>query len=139
MSDIFSKSKRSEIMSQIHGKNTKLEKIVYAYLRKEGTYFQKHYRTKFGIVLDVALPRKKKAVFIDGDFWHGRTVERVRGRRGDGDFWTKKLERNLERDKEQGELLKEHGWEYIRVWESDLVRKSSQEETLLKIKKFLTS
>lgn len=139
MADIFDAAKRSEIMSRIRGKNTKLERIVYSYLRKEKVYFQKHYRTRFGIVLDVALPRKKRAVFIDGDFWHGRTVDKVRERRGKDDFWTKKLERNIERDEEQTELMKANGWQFIRVWESDLTRKSVQADTLELIKQFLIS
>lgn len=124
-------------MSRIRGKNNRLERMVYSYLRKEKVYFQKHYRTKFGIVLDVSLPRKKKAVFIDGDFWHGRTLEKVRARRGDDDFWTKKLERNKERDHNQSKLMKANGWAFMRVWESDLVRKATKENALIKIKEFL--
>ena len=124
-------------MSLIRGKDTKLERLVFSYLRKNKIYFQKHYRTKFGIVLDVALPRKKKAVFIDGDFWHGRTVEKVRARRGRDDFWTKKLERNIERDAQQSQILLNHRWTFIRVWESDLVRKSTSQDELEKIAKFL--
>lgn len=137
MADIFEPEKRSEIMSRIRGKDTKLEKLVFSYLRKEGIYFQKHYRTKQGIVLDIALPRKKKAVFIDGDFWHGRTIEKVRARRGKDDFWTKKIERNIERDKEQTQILKANNWSFIRVREGELIRKETQESELVKIAQFL--
>jgi len=139
MADIFEPEKRSEIMSRIRGKNTKVELTVYSYLRKERVYFQKHYRGKFKVRLDVALPRKKRAVFIDGDFWHGKSLERVRQQRGEEDFWTKKLVRNIERDKEQNKILAEHGWTVLRVWESDINRKITREETLEKIKAFLTS
>jgi DNA mismatch endonuclease (patch repair protein) len=126
-------------MSRIRGKNTKVEKLVFSYLRKEGVYFQRHYRTKQGIVLDIALPRKKKAVFIDGDFWHGRTVERVRERRGKDDFWTKKIERNIERDAEQAQTLLDNGWRFMRAWESDLTRKRTNQPALEKIADFLKS
>jgi len=139
LSDIFDSEKRSEIMSKIRGKNTKPELIVYAYLRKEKVYFQKHYRTKQGIVLDVAQPRKKKAVFIDGDFWHGRTLEKIRSRRGDDDFWTKKLERNIERDNEQYTKLVGAGWSIKRVWESDILKKATCEKTLIDLVVFLRS
>ena len=91
MTDIFTPDKRSEVMSKIRGKNTKPELLVFRYLRSNKVYFRKHYRTKQGIVLDLALPRKKRAVFVDGDFWHGRTLEHVVERRGEGDFWTMKL------------------------------------------------
>jgi DNA mismatch endonuclease (patch repair protein) len=124
-------------MSRIRGKNTKPELIVYGYLRKNKVYFQKHYRSKEKVVLDVALPRKKKAIMVDGDFWHGRTLEKVAERRGEDDFWTKKLRRNAERDRQQAELLRSSGWELIRVWESDIMRKKTREETLQTIKNFL--
>ena len=57
-------------MSKIRSKNTKLEVLVFRELRKRGVYFQKHYERVVGKP-DIALPRKRKAVFLDGDFWHG--------------------------------------------------------------------
>lgn len=137
MADIFDPDKRSDIMSRIRGKNTKVELLVCGYLRKNGIYFRKHYRTKEGVVLDLALPRKKKAVFIDGDFWHGRTYDKVLSRRGKDDFWTKKLERNIERDRAQIKLLTESGWAILRVWESEIVKKKTQKEQFDKIVSFL--
>jgi DNA mismatch endonuclease, patch repair protein len=137
MADFLKPAQRSELMSKIKGKNTKVELLVYKYLRKEKIYFQKHYRARFGVRLDVAIPRKKKAVFIDGDFWHGRTLERVMERRGPEDFWTMKLIRNIERDKQQAELLKANDWIFIRVWESELTKKSTQDNALQRIKDFL--
>jgi DNA mismatch endonuclease (patch repair protein) len=138
MVDIFTPEKRSEIMSRIRGKNTKPELLVYRYLRNNKIYFQKHYRTKQGIVLDLALPRKKMAVMIDGDFWHGRTIERVIERRGEDDFWTRKLRRNIERDIEQLSLLRTHGWNVLRIWETDLMRKSTRKRSLFRIEDFLS-
>lgn len=124
-------------MSRIKGKNTKPELLVFYYLRKQKIYFQKHYRTKQGIVLDLALPGKKRAVFIDGDFWHGRTLEGLLQKKGDDDFWVRKLKRNIDRDNEQRGLLIEDGWDILAVWESDLIRKRTQTEALESIKTFL--
>lgn len=76
MTDVFSKQKRSEIMSLIRSKNTAIELNVFRFLRRNSIYFQKNYKRAMGSP-DVALPRKKKAVFIDGDFWHGWKVLRV--------------------------------------------------------------
>jgi DNA mismatch endonuclease (patch repair protein) len=126
-------------MSRIRGKDTKPELLVFRYLRKNKVYFQKHYRSREGIVMDVALPRKKMVVFIDGDFWHGRSVQKVLERRGESDFWTKKLIRNIERDREQSARLTSRGWKILRVWESDLKRKSTRQESLSSIKSFLES
>lgn len=139
MADIFDAAKRSEIMSRIRGKNTKSEVMVARYLRANKIYFQKHYRSREGIVMDFALPRKKKVLFIDGDFWHGRTYEKVRERRGEDDFWTKKIRRNIERDKLQRSLLAKNGWAFMTVWDSDIARKSTRTETLIRVKKFFMS
>lgn len=135
MPDIFDPAKRSEIMSKIRGKNTKAELIAFRYLRKEGIYFQKHYKRVPGSP-DIALPRKKRAVFIDGDFWHGKTIDRVM-KRGAEDFWTKKILRNIERDRQQEKILLEKGWQILRIWESDITRKSTQMECLKRIGAFL--
>ena len=92
MTDIFDPQKRSEVMSKIKGKNTKAEVIVFRYLRANKIYFQKHYKRAPGSP-DISLPRRKRAVFIDGDFWHGRTIERLIERRGADmdDYWIKKI------------------------------------------------
>jgi DNA mismatch endonuclease (patch repair protein) len=70
MADKFTKEKRSLIMAAIKSKNTKQELKVFKELRKRKVYFQKHYR-KIAGTPDIAIPSKKIAVFIDGDFWHG--------------------------------------------------------------------
>lgn len=96
--DIFDTTKRSAIMKLIKSKNSKAEVMVFRYLRKEGIYFQKHYKRAPGSP-DIALPRRKKAVFIDGDFWHGRTYQRlVERRKDDDDYWVVKIKRNMDRD-----------------------------------------
>ncbi len=137
MTDVFTKEKRSEIMSRIRSKNTEAEKIVFSFLRKNKIYFQKHYKRIPGSP-DIASPRKKKAVFIDGDFWHGRDFERVKKNRDADDYWVKKIGDNIERDKKQRAAIKEEGWAVLKIWESNLKRKSSRAEQLEKIKNFLT-
>jgi DNA mismatch endonuclease (patch repair protein) len=136
MTDMFSPEKRSEIMSRIRSKETQAEKIVFRYLRKQGVYFQKHYKRVAGKP-DVALPRKKKAVFVDGDFWHGRDYDRILKSRPPGDYWITKLAYNMERDARQRKELIANGWQLLLVWESDIKRKKTQQETLEAIKQFL--
>jgi DNA mismatch endonuclease (patch repair protein) len=137
MPDIFEPEKRSEIMRHIKSKNSKAELYVFRELRRRGIYFQKHYRHAPGTP-DLALPRKRLAVFIDGDFWHGRTFEGLRMRRPDPeDFWVKKIQRNMNRDARQEAELSAMGWKVLRVWDSDLNRKRTAESTLEKIVIFL--
>ncbi|NTV40949.1 MAG: very short patch repair endonuclease [Candidatus Moranbacteria bacterium] len=118
MADVFSKEKRSEIMSKIRSKNTKAEMDVFSALRKEGVYFQKHYKKALGC-LDIALPRKKIAIFIDGDFWHGRHFESWVDRMPNK-YWKEKIANNIKRDRKNSFLLKKDGWRVKRIWETQV-------------------
>lgn len=133
--DVFNKEKRSEIMSHIRSKNTKAEVLVFKELRRRGVYFQKHYQKAAGSP-DIALPRKKIAVFIDGDFWHGYRFSRYRDRLPK-EYWREKIESNIKRDKRNRRILKNEGWEVMRVWEHELKKKPFL-NTIEKIARFLS-
>jgi DNA mismatch endonuclease (patch repair protein) len=134
MTDMFSKEKRSEIMSRIHSKNTAQERIVFSYLRSQGIYFQKHYKRCLGNP-DVAIPSKKKIVFIDGDFWHGYKFNSLTSKLPKV-YWREKIRNNIARDRRNRKLLKSDGWSILRIWEHELKR--NPERTLMKIADFLT-
>ena len=136
MADMFSPEKRSDIMSRIRSTGTQAELIAFSYLRKNNVYFQKHYKNAPGKP-DIALPRKKKAVFIDSEFWHGRDYERIVKNRSPDDYWVKKIARNIERDIQVRKALVEKGWKVLVIWESDIKRKRTREESLNSIKHFL--
>ena len=133
MADVFSKKKRSEIMSRIRSKNTLVEKKVFFYLRKNGVYFQRHYG-KIPGKPDIALPRKKRAIFIDGDFWHGRDYGKTRERLPSA-YWKEKISQNIARDKRNRKELKNMGWKVLRVWESQL--KKQEARTLRRVIRFI--
>lgn len=116
--DVFTKKKRSEIMSKIRSKNTEPERIVFRELRKRKIYFQRHYKKALGSP-DIAFPRKKIAIFIDGDFWHGRNFAKDRNRLPKK-YWRKKIETNILRDKNNRAKLRKQGWKILRVWASDI-------------------
>jgi DNA mismatch endonuclease (patch repair protein) len=121
MADVFSKEKRSEIMSKIRSKNTKAEVLVFRELRRLGIYFQKHYKRAPGSP-DIALPRKKIAVFIDGDFWHGYRFDKKKSRLPKK-YWRAKIEGNIKRDRKNSLLLRKAGWKVLRVWEHEIEKK----------------
>lgn len=129
MADIFSKEKRNEVMSKIRSKNTSIETLVFRELRKRGIYFQKHYKGALGTP-DIALPRKKVAIFIDGDFWHGYRYPAWKGRLGT--FWHNKIERNRRRDKKYHAILRRKGWHVVRIWEHQL-KASTRDRTIQKL------
>lgn len=128
----------ADLRARIRSKETQAEKIVFRYLRQHKIYFQKHFARAAGKP-DIALPRKKKAVFIDSDFWHGRTYEKVLRNRPPGDYWIAKIARNMERDEQQRQQLTEQGWSVLVVWEEDIKRKRTQGQTLKGVAEFLTT
>lgn len=119
-------------MSRIRSKNTALEKRVFSRLRSQSIYFQKHYKGIAGNP-DIALPRKKKAVFIDGDFWHGYKFDSFRKRLPE--FWENKIENNIKRDKRNRTELKQADWKVLRIWEHDVEK--NFDSTIEKIERFL--
>jgi len=137
MADMFSPEKRSEIMSNIRSKETEAERIAFKYLRANKIYFQKHYRRVPGTP-DIALPRKKKAVFIDSAFWHGKDFKRIKKSRSPDDYWVVKIAKNIERDKATRDKLVSDGWQLLVVWEADIKRKRTSETSLKLISDFLT-
>lgn len=132
MADIFSSQKRSWIMSRVRGTNNALEKKIFNHLRKNGLYFQKHYKKAPGSP-DIALPRKKLCVFIDGDFWHGRRIKNTYHKLTP--FWREKILTNIKRDNRNKRKLRKSGWKVLRIWESDMEKKPTK--NLNKIINFL--
>lgn len=118
MADRFPKKVRSKIMSKIRSEGTSIEKMVFRELRKRNIYFQKHYKNALGTP-DIALPSKKVAIFIDGDFWHGFRYPLWK-KRLNSKFWTDKIERNRARDKRYHAKLRRDGWKVKRIWEHQL-------------------
>lgn len=121
-------------MSKIRSKNTKGELIVFRELRRRRIHFQKHYKKAVGSP-DIALPRKKIAVFIDGDFWHGRKFAEQE-RRLPKKYWREKIRANIARDKKSRNALRKQGWKIMRVWERDLSKK--REMVIERIVSFLS-
>jgi DNA mismatch endonuclease (patch repair protein) len=67
---------------------------------------------------DIAFPRRRLAVFVDGCFWH-RCPEHGTSPKANHDFWKAKLDRNVERDRESDAALEAAGWTVLRFWEHE--------------------
>lgn len=133
MADVFSKKKRSDIMSRIRSKNTGIEKTVFSYLRKHGIYFYKHY-DKIPGKPDIALPSKKIAVFVNGDFWHGYRFSTWKNRIPKK-YWRDKIAANIARDKKRYASMKRRGWKVLHVWGHEIIMQP--EKACSKIADFL--
>jgi DNA mismatch endonuclease, patch repair protein len=120
-------------MSKIRSKNTSIELAIFKELKRRGLYFRRHYCKIIGTP-DISMPTKKKAVFIDGDFWHGYNFKKLK-KRLPKVFWIKKIERNIERDKTCRRKLRKEGWKVLRIWEHEIEKDLSK--IVEKIEKFL--
>jgi DNA mismatch endonuclease (patch repair protein) len=83
----------------------------------------------FGCTPDIVFSKTRVLVFVDGDFWHGRTLLEKgmqglkRSFRSDvRAFWVLKIARNADRDARQTRLLRRNGWAVLRFWEKDVLR-----------------
>lgn len=117
MTDVFSKEKRSRIMSRIPSKSTKPEMIVRKAVHSMGFRYRLHIKDLPGCP-DIVLSKNKKIIFVHGCFWHGHDVcKRSKRPETNIEFWNKKLENNIRRDKEAIEKLKNLGWDVLVIWQ----------------------
>jgi len=130
MADIFSRKKRSWVMSRIRSRDTGIEKKTAQLLRKNKIHYRR-YPKVFGSPDFVV--EKKLLVFCDGDFWHGYRY--AKKKKPPKKFWRDKIERNMERDRTVTRKLRADGWPVVRLWEHDIERNPGS--CLRKIKKML--
>ena len=117
LSDSLEKAKRSKVMRAIRSKNTRPEIRLRKALWTAGFRF----RIQFGPEkIDIAFPKEKMAIFVDGCFWHSCPIH-SHIPKSNLDYWAPKLRKNVERDVEKNNRLCLQGWRVIRFWEHDLV------------------
>lgn len=132
MADNLTKEVRSLNMSHIRSTNSKPEEIVRKYLFSQGFRYRKNDKRLPGKP-DIVLPKYKTVIFVNGCFWHKHDCPRFAWPSSNKDYWIPKIQRNVERDKENHELLKKSGWNVIVVWECEL-KKKVLDETLQELK-----
>lgn len=119
MPDVFSKEKRSIVMSHIRGKgNKETELAMIKILRENKITGWRRNKPVFGKP-DFVFPKQKVALFVDGCFWHV-CPEHCNYPKNNAEFWKKKLQKNVERDLLVNQVLVDKGWKVIRVWEHEL-------------------
>jgi len=118
MPDKFSTETRSRIMSRIRGKDTAPERLLRRILWRNGYRYRKNYPIgRYRI--DIAFVSKKKAIYIDGCFWHG-CPRHYRAPKSNKTYWIPKINRNKRRDILVKKNLSSIGWTVKRIWAHDI-------------------
>lgn len=115
MPDFLTPAERSKRMSLIRGKDTKPEKAMSLILSSAKLKFKPHDRALPGTP-DFVLESRKVAIFVDGEFWHGKDVDTSVL----SPFWRNKIHNNVQRDKRVARELRGMGWSVLRFWEKDI-------------------
>lgn len=116
---------RSAIMRSVPAKDTSPELRLRKSLHGLGYRYRLHRRDLPGKP-DIVFPSRRKVIFVHGCFWHGHDCKRgARVPKTNTDYWTGKISRNRERDREHCRKLNELGWSNMIVWECEL-RESPQ-------------
>lgn len=117
MADVFSKQKRSWIMSRVKGSNTAPEIVVRKWLHAHGYRFRLHRKDLPGKP-DIVLPKYSVVIFVHGCFWHGhKGCKRAALPTSNRNYWETKIARNVERDRKRARELRKLGWSVLTVWE----------------------
>ena len=67
---------------------------------------------------DIAIQRFHIAVFVDGEFWHGKDwADKKSKLKRNRDYWIKKIEENMSRDERDDRALQALGWKPVHFWE----------------------
>lgn len=111
--DTFSHAERSEIMRRVRSRDTVPERRLRLALWHEGFRYRIDYQRAPGRP-DIAMVGRKVAVFVDGEFWHGKKLS-ARRLSEMSEYWRRKIRRNMKRDKNTNKALLEDGWRVIRV------------------------
>jgi DNA mismatch endonuclease, patch repair protein len=150
MSDVFSKAKRSEVMSRIRSRGNKATELEFMRLLRR--HHISGWRRHVPLSLESPAPgadKKQKrhlevkpdfvfrdprvAVFIDGCFWHGCPLHGIKPA-GNAEFWHKKLRYNYERDHFVTRALRSRNWAVLRIWEHEL---RHQDRVVRRLNRFL--
>jgi len=107
------------MMSQIKAKDTDPEIKVRSTLHALGYRFRLHRKDLPGSP-DIVLPRFKLALFVHGCYWHRhKDCPLATTPSTNREFWMRKFQANVQRDRKAISSLKSDGWQVGVIWECE--------------------
>ena len=108
-------------MSKVKLKGGKAETLLAKALWHQGYHYRKNDKRLPGSP-DIAILKHHIAVFVDGEFWHGKDWEARKMRlKRNREYWIEKIEENMARDLRDDQLLMQAGWVPIHFWEKEVI------------------
>lgn len=109
-------------MSKVKLKGGKAETALAKALWQRGYRYRRNDKRLPGSP-DIAILKYQIAVFIDGEFWHGKDWEIRKDRlKRNREYWIEKIEENMARDMRDDQLLVQIGWTPIHFWEKEVMK-----------------
>ncbi len=123
MPDIFSKRKRTAVMSAVRSRGNRSTELKFIALMRAHGITGWRRGSKLTGRPDFVFPALKLAAFVDGCFWHG-CPKHGTSPKANAAFWLAKITGNQARDRRVNRLLRAKGWRVLRIWEHELARKN---------------
>ncbi|MFF0671672.1 very short patch repair endonuclease [Streptomyces tendae] len=121
-----SSAARRRNMQAIRSRDTKPERLVRRLVHAQGLRFRVAARPlpELRRTADMVFRPARVAVFIDGCYWHGCPEHYVPPKTNQG-YWSEKVLRNVERDRDTDQQLRAAGWLVLRFWEHESAEECS--------------
>ena len=116
----------SKRMAHVKTKKNSAEVMLAKSLWHRGYRYRLNYKALPGSP-DVALTKYRIAIFIDGEFWHGKDFEQRKTKlKNNKDYWIEKIQENIDRDLRNDKLLRQMDWYPIHFWSNDVIKYCNQ-------------
>ena len=116
----------SKRMSHVKTKRNSAEIMIAKSLWHRGYRYRLNYKALPGSP-DIALTKYRIAIFIDGEFWHGKDFEQRKTKlKNNKDYWIEKIQENIDRDLRNDKLLRQMDWYPIHFWSNDVIKYCNQ-------------
>ena len=116
----------SKRMAHVKTKKNSAEVMLAKSLWHRGYRYRLNYKALPGSP-NVALTKYRIAIFIDGEFWHGKDFEQRKTKlKNNKDYWIEKIQENIDRDLRNDKLLRQMDWYPIHFWSNDVIKYCNQ-------------